>query len=92
MEDVTKLSDLDLLVESELAAIKLFGFSTYKHENRLSADRYRKELDALDAEATSRGLKTDVGLTPKGRALDHENDKRVVALSNRNRQHIQSRM
>ncbi len=89
---MTEPSDYELLVQSELTAIRLFGFDTYKFENNAKSAKLRAELDALDAEAARRGLKTDYGLTPAGLALGHESDPRVVALAEENRKFIQSRI
>lgn len=92
MKDLTKLSDLDLLVDHELVGIRLFGFDTYKHENRERASRLRKELDALHEETTRRGLREEKSgiLTATGAALDHESDPRVKDLAEQNRRFIKA--
>lgn len=79
-------SDLDLLVERELNGIRLFGFDTYKHENRRRADKLRQERAALEDEAAKRGLiDARTGwLTATGQALDPESDPRVRALAEEN--------
>lgn len=49
-----ELTDVELAVELELAAIRLFGFDTYKHENADRAADARSRLDLLDREAAVR--------------------------------------
>lgn len=82
---VETLSDADLAVERELAGINLFGFDTYKHENRDYADKVRRRLTELDDAFKDRGL-------TEAHQKAAEADPRVVALSERNRRFIQARI
>lgn len=87
-----EMDDRELLVQMELVSIQLFGFDTYKHENRDRAARLRKELDELTERAIQRKLWSSSGPTQKGRELDHESDPKVERLVQQNEQFIKSRM
>ncbi len=61
MTALTTKTDLELAVAYELNGINLFGFDTYKHENRARADNLRAERDQIAAELVARGLLTATG-------------------------------
>lgn len=86
------LSDLDLLVEREIAAVDAFGYGSYRCENQEQARKFKERLDALKDEAKRRGLMDEQGmLTERGRALQHDRDPRVAAKQRDNQSYFHAR-
>ncbi len=62
---VAEMTNDELAVETELAGIHLFGFDTYKHENRARAAEHRARYDELTAAAIARGMYDGGQLKPE---------------------------
>jgi len=89
---MARQTDLDLLVDHAVTTVNVYGYGSYREENRLKAAQFQGRLEVLQAEAARRGLMTPDGqLTPAGAALRHTTDPRVVAKEEDNRAYFRAR-
>ena len=85
-------TDLDVLVEHEIATVNMFGYGSFREENKEQQAEFSKEREEIRKEATTRGLMDDKGvLTAKGAALNHKEDDRVKAKRADNQQYFAAR-
>jgi hypothetical protein len=87
---LSELTNHELAVAYLLNGVNLFGFDTYKHENRTKAARLRSERDEIEAELKSRTLVRPSGGLRADLEAAAEADPRVVELTAANERFVKS--